>query len=192
MFTKATLPLPLLVLALSTLASAATITFNQTEVNLGQGAGTGVYGNPTIEWASFGINISGAYLYNDARDTFDRIGLSQNAGSGGVITFLTPQSILKFDYLVLSGISARYAIFDSFDVFIDAISPSAGATNVNATHTFTNPDIAKLVFTGAVGFVNVSTLFLDGASNNIPEPATLGLMGLSLVVLTARKFFGKR
>lgn len=192
MFTRATLPLLLLVLTLSTLASAATITFNQTEVNLGQGAGAGTYGLPTNEWASFGISISGSYLYNDARDTFDRIGLAQNAESGGVITFSTPQSILKFDYLVLAGNSARYAIFDSSNVFIDAISPFADATALNATHTFNAPDIAKLVFTGGIGVVTVSTLFLDGASNNIPEPATLGLMGFSLVILTARKFFSKR
>lgn len=173
------------------LASAGTITFGPAEVDLGQGAATGIYGNPTNEWTSFGIGISSAYLYNDNRDTFDNIGLSA-VGDGGRITFLSTLSSLTFDYVVLSGNSARYAIYDTNGTFLDAISVSAANDDVNGTHTFTVAGIASLLFAGTEGFVNVTTLYGDGIGrdpgSDVPEPATMGILGAGLVGLAiARK-----
>lgn len=172
---------------LSVPAFGTTITFGPSEVDLGQGGGGGVYGNPTNEWSAFGIAIEDAYLYNDNRDTFDSIGLSQNAANGARVIFNSPLSALSFDYWVIVGFTGRYSIWDSGGQFIDSISVDASNGDVLGTHTFNASDIKRLEWAGGPGFIQVSTLRFDGTE--IPEPSSALLMlgGGALLVAVGRR-----
>lgn len=174
---------------LPAMGMAATIRFGPDEVDLGQGGGTGVYGTPTNEWSAFGIQIEDAYLYNDSRDTFDRMGLSQNNANGARVIFDSALSELKFDYWVIAGHTGRYSVFDSLGVFIDAISVDASGGDINATHTFVAADIKRLEWTGGTGHIQVTTLF-TGPDTGIPEPGSWAMLlsgGAVLVGLARRR-----
>ena len=192
MFVKHALPLSLLVFALSTLASATTLTFGPSEVALGQGAGPGSYGSVTNQWHSFGIDVSNAYLYNNNGDTFDQIGIASPTSAGGTITFVTAQNNIKIDYVVSIGNTGTYVVYNANGNTLDSIITAAPNSTVNGTYTINARNISRLTFSGTAGNIRVSTVYFNGTSPAVPEPATMGLMGLSLVALTARKFFNKR
>jgi len=173
---------------MSVSAFGATITFGPSEVDLGQGGGGGTYGNPTNEWSAFGIAIEDAYLYNDGRDTFDAIGLSQNEANGARVIFDSALDSLSFDYWVIGGYTGRYSIWDSNGSFIDAISVAAPNNDVLGTHTFTAPDVKRLEWVGAVGYIQVSTLRFDEGGGAVPEPGSALLMlGGGAVLLAVRR-----
>jgi len=142
--------------------------------------------HPTTEWASQGITLADVYYYLDSRDTFDGVGISV-LNSPGKVLFTAPVSNLSIDFWVISG-TGTYSIFDAAHNLLESFSATVTSVEVLGSHTFASSSIASLEFKPDFGRDQVSTLRFDAATRAVPEPATLGLLGLGLIGLAvARK-----
>jgi hypothetical protein len=58
----------------------------------------------TNQYAAYNLNGINDYIYNDARDTFDGVGIS-DTGNPGIVQFLTLVNSLSIDYVLVNGAS---------------------------------------------------------------------------------------
>jgi hypothetical protein len=162
--------------ALPLAASATTVTF--TEV-------PGLWSGQTVttEWASFGLDLSGVYWYEDTRDPFDNFGVA-NVDLEGTIRFLNGTSAATVDWVTITT-SITLEAYDAADNLLDSFSTRCATGNTcSGTETLTGGNIAYLKFRDGGGTVAISTVTFD---HRIPEPATLALAGLALAGLGAAR-----
>lgn len=152
--------------------------------------------------ATYGITIENAYLYKDSRDTFDGIGVSTGEVSEigslqtGRINFLDTTDFVTIDWWSIQP--TTYQVFAADGTQLDA-SLIVGA-DLTGTQSFNGggTPISYLLWTSGGGFGQVSGLSYnydgttDGRNDDIPgaqipEPGTLGLVGVSLFGLLARR-----
>lgn len=135
------------------------------------------------EWAAYGINTADAYWYADARDPFDTKGLSNSSsGTPGVISFLSSTNEVTVDWVTISSNDIYLDAFDASGALLDSFF-FAGSGTSSGTVTLSGAGISSLQFHDGGGTVGISTLTF-----NVPEPATLLLMGFGLAGLgLARK-----
>lgn len=174
----------LLFLALAAWGTSATVTFNPSEI----GGGINVFGDVTTQWSAFGITGDNVYLYEDARDTFDRFGVAINfVNQTGSILFAAPTT-LSIDYFVIDGYSGTYNVYNAANVLLDSLQVSAVRQDELGSYTFLGQDIARLEMVGPSGFVAVSTLRFDSGAA-IPEPSSSLLLatGAGALVMLRRR-----
>ena len=167
---------------LSGAASAITVKFNNTE------APGVVNGSPPSPTAWSGLNVTGAYWYSDARDTFDGQGLSVNPigrpGTGVVVLDAVSPSV-TVDYWAISGNGVTVNWFDSAHLLLGTVSLPTAGVDVFGTMTF-GGGVKSVEWSGNGGFAQISTMTFAGA---VPEPETYALMlaGLGVVGFMARR-----
>jgi hypothetical protein len=162
--------------ALPLAATATTVTFTEFP---GISSGTPV----TNEWAAFGLDLSGVYLYVDARDPFDQTGIA-NQALEGTISFLNGTSFATVDWVTITTTITLEA-YDAAHNLLDSFSDSCVTGNVcSGTETLVGGNIAYLKFRDSGGTVGISTVTFG---NRVPEPATLALAGLALAGLGAAR-----
>lgn len=173
---KRILMLPMLLVGLLIYSNANAIVIDFTEV----------YSDPPTsshtlvgdEWAAYGINTADAYWYADTRDPFDTYGLSNSSTSTpGVISFLSPTDQVTVDWVTIASNDIYIDAFDSTGALLDSFYYTGSGTS-SGTTTLTGAGIASLQFHDGGGTVGISTLRF-----NVPEPATLLLLGVGLAGL---------
>ncbi|MBP6014103.1 MAG: PEP-CTERM sorting domain-containing protein [Alphaproteobacteria bacterium] len=160
----------------TTNASATVINFTDVEA-----PGVSCCGlvNPNA-WSSYGITVSGAYWYQDFRDTFDTMGLSvfsERPSGTGVIQFASPVSNLSVDYWSIGGNSVTVDAYDAFHVLLGTVT-IGGPADTFGTTNFGN-GVGFLEWSGNTGFAQVSTVSFD----SVPEPSTIALILVSFALL---------
>lgn len=137
----------------------------------------------TTEYLPYGLMISDAYWYSDARDTFDAQGLSIYVAPTAMIAFVAVTPSVDFEYWVITGNRGHYEAFDSGMGSLGSFDVDASAGDMLGTHSFAG-GVKYLAFSGAAGFVQVSAV-----TYAVPEPGTYALMlgGLAVVGLALRR-----
>lgn len=154
--------------------------------------------------ATYGIDVSNAYLYKDSRDTFDGIGIANGTVAeigtpqSGRITFLDTTDFVSIDYLAI--LSTVYSVYSSTDTLLGTFTadPGTGSFTLSGGSDF----ISYLTFSSTGGYGTVSGLTynydgitgggntdLPGSTAPVPEPETYAMLiaGLGLLSAVARR-----
>jgi hypothetical protein len=159
----------------------------------------------TFYAANFGIEVKNSYLYVDARDTLDGVGIANGwvadnfaPNISGRINFLDTTDFAEVDYVSIRS-GGSYSAFAAGGALIDSFSTGAGVSQ--GTYRFEGGIISYITFTGIGGEVGVSGLTYNydgttdgvntdiGNSTVVPLPASgvLLIAGLGGIVAMRRR-----
>lgn len=140
---------------------------------------------------NYGISIDNAYLYRDARDTFDGIGIANgdanqnNTPQTGKVTFLDTTDFVTIDYLAILDTTYSAFKFDGTLISTALQTPGNGTFSFNGGGSL----ISYITFFSSGGYGTISSLTYnydgktDGENtdlNSVPLPAALPLMASAL------------
>jgi PEP-CTERM motif len=146
--------------------------------------------NPVL--SGVGDGGCGSVCASTGTQVFRPSGIPQGHWQFGLAVFRADfanlTDFLSIDFAGIDNGDVKAEIYDLSGVLLDSFITYIGAEGINTTATFNRPtaDIAYILAGGVPGeSVLLDHLTFDAAA--VPEPSTLGLIGLGLLGLSAMK-----
>lgn len=138
----------------------------------------------TNHYDPFGLNFADTTLYAvDTRFVEDDFGITNTGGPNNLVTVLfnAPTSFVDFTWLTISAEALRGQAFNAANVLLDTFLVNTPGGDTSGNGLLSGPGITRVTWNDNTGQFGIDSLRFDV---DVPEPASLMLIGIGLVAVS--------